>query len=288
MVYVARYGLFGAAVDDVMGYLLGAGFGDVATVRRTVGEGSTGSLVVVDSTVGLCGGDRVHAVVGGHDETGVIDEVVSATSFSVTPGFSDGPAAGSLVDNGPEFVWRELVRAESFVVSKLPERYRGLIDRVVGEVVVGCAEEGQSTAVLGLTPAGTVRLYRNVEGLVEDLGPDDEMAGGWSLEGRTITFSPGLTRGERVLASYEVTELELPVLGTLLMDLATYRVGRKLVGMFERATPEWLVSFRDRGEGTLEEIFSRGRGIPELDGLRLWEDWERPGGGVRCGVVERG
>ena len=286
----ARYGLFGAGVSDVLAYLPGAGPADVASVRRVVGSGSTAENVVVDSTVGLAAGDLVHAVVSGHDEMREIDEVVSGTSFSVTEAFSGAPAAGSIVDNGPEVVWRELVRAEGFVISKLPERYRKLLDRVDGEVIVRSAAAGQTSALLGLEPVeGDVKLYKNFAGLLEELGPDDEMdAGEWSLSERAITFSPGLAEGDRVLASYGVGVLSLCVLQTVLVDLATYRVGRLLVGQLAKVTPEWMLSFRDRAERVLDEICSAGRGVAELDGLVLYEDWTRPNRGVACGSVERG
>jgi len=286
--FEAKYNLFGASADDVLGYLPGVAFADVATVRRELQEGSTAGTIVVDSTVGLQAGDHVHAPIGDHDETRVIDEIVSGTSFSVTAEFSQAPDAGETVDNGPERTRRELVRAESFVVSKLPERYRKLISRVEGEVIVASAQEGQESAELGLATASNVKLYKNFTGMLDELGPLYELDDSeWSREGQSITFDPALVEGDRVLASYDVTVGAVRILQTLLVDLATFRIGRGLVGQFDRVTPEWLLSFRDRGEKILEEIFSAGRGVDELDTLKLYEDWERPGAGIRCGVVEK-
>jgi len=288
MMFEAKYNLFGASVDDVLGYLPGAGFRDVATVRRQIQQDSTDTTIIVDSTVGLQSGDYVHAPISEHDEVREIDEIVSATSFSVTQAFSEAPDAGDTVDNGPECIRRELVRAESFVTSKLPERCRKLVDRVEGEVIVDSAEEAQDSAALGLATASNVKLYKNFAGMLNELGPEDELADtAWSLDGQDVTFDPALVEGDRVLASYDVTIATICILRTLLTDLATFRVGRSLIAQFDRVTPEWLLSFRDRGEKTLEEIFSTGRGIGELDALRLYEDWERPGRGIRCGVVEK-
>ena len=289
MVFEGRYNLFGATVDDVAAYLPGASLADAATVRRTVMGGSEAGVLVVDSTEGFAAGDRVHAVVGGHDEVRRVDEVAEGGVLVMEVGFSGVPAVGGLVDNGPELIWRELVRAESFVVSKLPERYRRLLERVEGEIVVRCATAGQREAVLGLGVARNVRLYRNFEGMLEDLGRGAEMGGGsWSVEGQAVSFDPGLCEGDRVLASYDVSVERLCILQTLVVDLATYRVGRRLLGQFSKVSPEWLLSFRERGEEVLEEIFSSGRGVAELDGLVLYEDWERRGGGLRCGRVVRG
>jgi len=288
MMFEAKYNLFGASVDDVLGYLPGAGFSDVATVRRRIQQGSTSTTIIVDSTAGLQAGDYVHAPISEHGEAREIEQIVSATSFSVTEAFSAAPDAGDFVDNGPECIRRELVRAESFVTSKLPERYRRLIDRVEGEVIVDSAQEGQDSATLGLATAGNVKLYKNFAGILNELGPEDELPDtAWSRDGQNITFDPALVEGDRVLASYDVAIGTVCILRTLLTDLATFRVGRSLVGQFDRVTPEWLLSFRDRGEKRLEEVFSTGRGIGEFDGLKLYEDWERPGHGVRCGVVEK-
>ena len=289
MVFEAKYNLFGAAVEDVLAYLPGAGFGDVAAVSREVQAGSTTTTVVVDSSVGFQAGDRVHVLISGHSEVRVIDAVLSGTSFSVTQAFSSAPGVGSIVDNGPECVWRELVRAESFVISKLPERYRRMIGRVEGEIVVDSAEEGQNSAEMGLAAASNVKLYKNFAGMLNELSPADEMGDSlWSVDGQSITFDPALVEADRVLASYDVTMGTVCILQTLVVDLATFRIGRGLVGQFDRATPEWLMSFRDRGEKTLEEIFSTGRGVAELDSPKLYEDWERPNRGIRCGVVEKG
>jgi len=287
--FEARYGLFGAAPGDVLGNVPHAGYGDVATVVREVQGGSTELVVVLDSSAGLAAGDWVHVAFAGYDEVRVVQEVTSATSVTVTEGFTSVPPAGSVLDNGPECVRRELVRAEGFVVSKLPERYRRLLRRVDGEVIVRYADAGQGSALLGLPPSGEVRLYLNFEGMLSELRGADEMdAATWSRDGQTITFDPVLAEGDRVLASYDVSIGEVRVLQTLVVDLATFRVGRRLVGVSERVTPEWLETFRERGERTVEEIFSSGCGVAELDDLVLWEDWERSGGGVRCGVIDRG
>jgi len=288
MLLEALHGLFGASVNDVLEYLPGAGYADVATVKRAVAAGSTTTLLNVDSTAGLEAGNWVHVPLPGGGELREIDEVLSDTSFSLTEALPDAPAAGLYVDNGPECIRRELVRAESFVVSKLPERYRRMLERVAGEIIVSSAQEGQTTAVLALPPGEDVKLYKNFTGILAELSHYPEMAqDSWTLEGQTVTFDPPLAAGDMVLARYDVDDPHLQILQTLLVDLATYRVGRRLVGQFAQASPEWLISFRDRGESTLEEIFSTGRGVAELDAVRLYEDWERPNRGLRSGVVER-
>lgn len=286
--FEAKYDVFGASTDDVLANLPRAGYGDVATIRREVQDGSTQTTIVVDSTVGLLAGDRVHAPIADHGEVREIDQITSGTTFSVTEAFSAVPEAGTLVDDGPECIRRELVRAESFVVSKLPERYRKLLGRVDGEIIVRRAEGGQDSALLGLATASSVKLYKNFTGILNELGPENELpAGLWTREGQTITFDPALIEGDRVMASYDVAVGAIGILQTLVVDLATFRVGRRLVGQFEQVTPEWLLSFRDRGEETIEEIFSSARGVSELDELDLYEDWERGGRGVRSGVVDK-
>ena len=288
MIFQSKYDLFGASVSDVLAYLPSAGWADVATVRRTIAQGSTTTTLVVDSSVGFEAGGLVHVPVAGHEEVRMTGQILSATSFSLTQALSAAPAVGDVVDDGPEVVWRELVRAESFVLSKLPERYRRLIDRVDGELIVRSAEQGQQTAQLALPPAGTVKLCKNYSGLLEDLAPDDELdPAAWSCEDQTITFAPTLEQGDRVLASYDAAPATICILQTLLVDLATWRLGRKLFGQLSSVTPEWLLSFHDRGEKVLDEIFTTGRGIAELDAIVLFEDWQRPTHGIAWGVVER-
>jgi len=287
--FEARYGLFGAVPDDVLACLPHAGYADVATVLREAQGGCSAGELVVDSTAGLGQGDWLHVAFPGHDEVRVVDEVVSSSVVTVTEDFSAVPPAGCVVDNGPEFVRRELVRAEGFVVSKLPDRYRGLLRRVEGEVIVRRASDGQDAAVLGLTPSGGVRLYLNFEGMLSELEPGDELdEARWSVDGRTLSFEPGLREGDRVLASYDVGVCSGGILQSLVVDLAVFRVGRRLVGVSDRVTAEWLMLFRDRGERVVEQIFSSGCGVPELDDLVLWEDWVRSRGGIRSGVVELG
>ncbi|HUW30990.1 MAG TPA: hypothetical protein VM223_05205 [Planctomycetota bacterium] len=282
------HSLFGASHTDLIASLPAAGYADVASVRRTVAQGSTAQTIVVDSTVGLDPGDLVHVAIAGHDETREIDTIDSATAFTVTQAFSAVPLTGETVDNGPQVIQRELVRAESLVISKLPERYRRLIERVDGELIVRSAESGQTAATLGLPPAGTVKLYRNFTGMLEELPGAGELdAASWSRDGQAITFDPPLAEGDRILASYGVAIETITILQTILLDLATYRVGRMLFGQLQAVTPEWLLSFRERGEQVLDEIFTSGRGIAELDSLSLYEDWQRPNRGIISGIVER-
>jgi len=288
MPLLPRFSLFGASHADVLSFLPAAGYGDVASVRRTVAQGSTAETIVVDSTVGLDAGDLIHVRIAEHDETREIETIDSATELTVAEAFSAAPAAGELLDNGPQIVHRELIRAESLVISKLPERYRRIIERVEGELIVRTAEPGQTAASLGLPPAGSVTLYRNFTGMLEDLPLADELdPSAWSLDEQAVTFDPPLTEGDRILASYDVAIGPVTILQTVLLDLAAFRVGRMLFGQLDAATPEWLDSFRDRAEQTLDQIASTGRGIPELDSLSLYEDWQRPNRGIVAGVVER-
>jgi len=283
-----QFSLFGASSSDLLASLPAAGYGDVASVRRTAAQGSTAETIVVDSTVGLEPGDLIHVRIAEHDETREIETIDSATEFTVAEAFSAAPATGELVDNGPQVIQRELVRAESLVISKLPERYRRLVERVDGELIVRNAEPGQASASLGLPPAATVKLYRNFAGMLEDLPLAGELdASAWSLDEQAVTFDPPLAEGDRILASYDVAIGPVTILQTVLLDLATYRVGRMLFGQLDAVTPEWLNSFRDRAEQVIDEIASSGRGIAELDSLSLYEDWQRPNRGIISGVVER-
>jgi len=96
-----------------------------------------------------------------------------------------------------------LCDAESRVESILPDRYRKLLTRVEGEVLVFCACEGQLSEGVSLPAASNMVLFANLSGLYADRRVADEMdSSAWTLDehGEIVTFSPGLAWGTRIVA----------------------------------------------------------------------------------------
>lgn len=101
---------------------------------------------------------------------------------------------------------------EDRVLGLIPEKYRSLMRRVEGEVLIESATEGQASAVLGLSPvtAGTLHLYVNfgsVRSWFERRAEDRLDADLFSLNATTgeVTFTEGLHRGDVVFADYDHT-----------------------------------------------------------------------------------
>ena len=94
----------------------------------------------------------------------------------------------------PVMIDAALCDAESHVEAFLPDRYRKLLSRVEGEVLVFCACEGQLSEGVSLPAASNMVLFANLSGLYADRRVADEMdSSAWTLDehGEIVTFSPG-------------------------------------------------------------------------------------------------
>ena len=286
----AKYTFFGAAWRQVVARLGGTEFNvqDFASLTATVDEDSTASVLKVDSTDGLAAGQKININTGDFPEQGetrTIESVDSATQFTVGEAFSSAPAAGDVVNDGPEQLEAAMAWAEAEVEAQLPSRYRALLSRVEGEVIVRRATAGQTTATLcnialpfAAAPTGVV-LYRNYRGEWPDRTASDAMAASeFSLDGRAVTFTGALAEGDQVVAEYGHALAAAPrVLRDLLIDLAAWRAAQRAQLGHDAGPAAWVNSLRDSAAARLESMATGTppRGIPEFDDLALIDDWRR-------------
>jgi hypothetical protein len=298
-----KHNAFGAAWRDVMDRVGGTQFNiqDVARVATAVASGSTATVIQVASTEGLAAGDAVNINSGSFPEGGetrTIATVDSATQFTVSAGFSSAPVAGDVVNDGPAQLEACLAQAETDVESLLPDRYRRLLTRVEGEVIVRRADAGQTTATLcGVTsPFATsptdVRLYADYAGDWGDrTGADAMDASAYSVVGRTVTFTSALSEGTQVVAEYGHSLDAAPaVLKHCVIDIAAHAAAGRAHRDHEATEAAWVAEFaaraRDRLAGMAGDRHAPPRGIPEFDELDLYDDWTRePAAGVRTGQI---
>lgn len=287
---MARYSHFGAAIADVLRRLPGAVASDFAQLVPTVGAGSTDSVLVLDSTLGLAAGDSINVTTlgcGPAGETRLIESVDSPTQITLDQALTATPVSGDTVNSGPATLLAALDDAEALIEAHLPARYRRLLTRVEGEVVVPAAVAGQTMAVLALHQASGLALYDNYAGDYADRTPADAMGSStYSLDGdgRTITFSPPLAEGARIVADYPHSLAGgIGVLADLVAELAAARLARFVLAH----QPEWVDAVVAQANLRLDALADGRTGIPELDAVRLVEDWERAVTGTRVGKLER-
>jgi len=198
---------------------------------------------------------------------------------------------GDLSLGGASAIEAALGDAETRVEAALPDRYRRLLRRVEGEVLVPAAAEGQLSAAVGLPAASNLDLYAlpgpYVPFSYADRSPDDAMdPAAYSLDdaGEIVTFSPALARGTRIIADYSTS-----VAGgvRVLADLAAALAAAQLARAVGFGRPELVDALARDAEARLAALADGQAGVPELDALRLVEDWERAPRGVRCGYLVR-
>jgi hypothetical protein len=177
--------------------------------------------------------------------------------------------------------------AEARVEAALPEHYRRLLRRVEGEVIVAAATEGQLSAAIGLPAASSLVLYADLAGPYADRTAADAMdPSSYELngDGDVVTFSPALTEGTRVVADYDTTLADgVRVLAELVVVLAAASLARRAC----YGQPEWLDAMVGDGDARLTAVAHGVLGLPELDALTLYEDWERRAAGLAIGSLER-
>lgn len=98
--------------------------------------------------------------------------------------------------------------AEDRVLGRIPNRYRQLVRRVDGEVLVRRAGGGETAAQTGLSPISRLELYRNwVAGSWDDRDRNEALVDGtdYTVAESTgaITLLQPLARGDRLWAAYD-------------------------------------------------------------------------------------
>ena len=284
------YSHFGATVADVLRHLPGALAIDFAQHTPVVATGSSATDIKLDSTAGVAAGDLVNVNTGifpPEGETRVIESIGSATELTLASALSSAPVSGDVLNDGPSVVGAAMDDAEALVEAHLPERTRRLLSRVEGEVVVAAASPLQATASVALGAASGLVLYADFAGPYADRTRADRMDESlYSLggDGLTITFSPALAEDTRVAADYDHTLADgIAVLADLVAALAAVRLTAFLHGHSD----EWVKSLERTAQERLASLSDGRCGIPELDAIRLIDDWERSPATTRVGYLER-
>ena len=287
---MSNYGHFGATVGAVLRHLPGALASDFAQHRPVVAAGASTTVLQLDSTTGLAPGDAVNVNTGvfpPEGETAVVETVDSATQLTLASALSSAPVSGDVLNDGPSVVGAALDDAEALVEAHLPDRYRRLLRRVEGEIVVAAASPSQATATVALGAASNLVLYPDHVGPYADRVRADRMDESlYSLggDGVTITFSPALSENARVAADYDHTLADgIAVLADLTAALAAVQLTAYLHGH----TDEWVRSLERVARERLATLGDGRCGVPELDAIRLVDDWERAARGTRVGRLER-
>lgn len=194
---------------------------------------------------------------------------------------------GDMAGTSHSAVEAAMADAETRVEAALPDRYRRLLSRVEGEVAVAEATEGQLSAALALPAASNLVLYADYTGLYADRKAADAMdASAYALGegGGTVTFSPGLNEGTRIVADYDTTLSDgVPALASLVALLAAATLARRAC----YGRPEWAESLAAEADARLAALADGRTAVPTFDAIALYEDWERPGAGIRIGSLER-
>ncbi len=287
---MSRYSNFGAGIGDVLRRLPGAMAADFALRFASVGTGSTESVLILDSTVGLAPGDAINVTAQDGEPTGetrVIQSVDSPTQLTLEELLFAAPVSGDMVNSGPSTILAALADAEARVEAHLPDRYRRMLTRVEGELIVTGADAGQTDAELALGPASALTLYDNYRGDYADRSPDDAMGTStYSLDadGVTVHFSPPLAAGARIAADYEHQLADgVGVLADLVAELAAARLARFVLGH----QPDFVQTLLAEADQRLDALADGRTAVPELDAVRLYEDWEHRPGGIRAGALDR-
>jgi hypothetical protein len=162
-----------------------------------------------------------------------------------------------------------------------------MLSRVEGELIVPSAASGQAQATLALGPTTNVVLYDNYRGDYADRSPEDAMGGStYSLEpdGETVSFSPPLAAGACIAADYDHELADgVGVLADLAAELAAARLARFVLGH----QPDFVEALLAEAGQRLAAVAEGRTLIPELDAVRLYQDWEHRPGGIRAGALDR-
>ncbi len=200
----------------------------------------------------------------------VLHEFKGATynDFETSSGAGDGEAE----------VTSALERAEDVLLAYLPPRYRRLLSRVEGEIVEEYASAGQASVTLSVAVASpaALRLWRNwlyrgvLPPLSRALTEGDGLS--WELSGQTVTFSPPLSRGDSIIASYnaDASAWEIPLLARQLVLVAAFSLGDRVFGDGDSGWKSARAGF-DSALALLRDLRDGKAGVAELERVRLVE-----------------
>jgi hypothetical protein len=123
-----------------------------------------------------------------------------------------------------------LKMAEDMVLSRVPNRYRQLMRRVDGEVLVRRARGGETSASTGLAPVSGLELWKNWSaGRWDDREPEEALVSGvdYTIDEATgvVTLTTALERGDRLWAAYDhAAGARFPMLRDVALRIAAGRI----------------------------------------------------------------
>jgi len=194
--------------------------------------------------------------------------------------FNSPPNGG--VNNYETVIGNALTRAESRVLSNLPDRVVAMLDNIEYEYLTRDADSGQTTATLTHTTSNTAKvlLWQVSEGewVIGQLAKSsDYRITAFTVSGKTVTLTNALAESDVLIASYPVgLRDDCNSLHSPLLDLAAVEL---LVPRY----PDMREDFERRAEMTLRwlELVRLGETmLPEIARLDLVDETGVERGGM--------
>jgi hypothetical protein len=182
-------------------------------------------------------------------------------------------------------------RAYSFIQSHVPYKYRQLLTHVPGEYFSRCTS-GQKTFTLGLSKASSTGLLVWINPYVSkaQLKRADALdTTQWSLTLQVLTLTTGVSEDDRVVVEYDhdgtglvpSSDTSDRTLYDMLIKRSAYELGAlKYQEVGGGELPAYVTTYQTEVDGWLEQVQQGVAGIPMLDDIVLYEDWEGPSRGI--------
>jgi len=308
---------FGTTWQDVLGLLGGDAYAaaDVAKRKATVGAGSSTSAIVVTDTTGFAAADKININTGefaAEGETVVIASITASvaggTDGTLTLDADEGllsaaPAAGDVVNDGPEVIERVMVDVEGQIEARLPSRYSDMLRQIGGEILARHALGSPTVFTLARAAAdasgagtqwanrtnGTVFLWESLSGRWADRWGKELDDADYEVSGQTVTLDASLSDGASLVAQYNyaMTAATAPkCLRQILRKLAAAEAGR-IIGLdTEPSRAQYIDQLREEADAELERLGGGKQTIPELEKIELYEDTKHMPG-ITIGRMER-
>lgn len=194
---------------------------------------------------------------------------------------------------GQAAIETHIKRAWSQLKSMLPSKYRRMIEHVPGEYFQR-ASESQTTFTLSLETAtdnSNLIVYVNYSRSWDIRKRTDGLdANDVTLAGQVVTIADGVAEDSRVIIEYDYDGTSLTPSGDeddysmqdMLLNIATFKAGREI---FQRTGDGSILplveGYGEEASNWLEGLQVGDAGIPVLDDVDLYEDWELPSRGAR-------
>lgn len=201
---------------------------------------------------------------------------------------------------GQTAIETHLKRAWSRVKAQMPSKYSRMLEHVPGEVFRRCSSS-QTQFTLSLSNAtdnSNLLVYVDYNRSWDDRHRDDAQdSTDVSIAGQVVTLATGVAKDSWVVIEYDWDGADLSpsadgddyMLKDLVLNIAAFTAGREL---FQRTDDgdilAYVQSYGDEASEQLEAVQSGTYGIPLLDNVTLYEDWDLPRRGIRNISSRRG